>query len=503
LQKSGPLSQEVPVVRPSRWVFAVVTTLVVSLLAGACVRDTTHGRAGTTDHDVIVHLFQWPWDSVAQECAEVLGPAGFAAVQVSPPHEHVVLAAQGFPWWQDYQPVSYQLVTRRGDRDAFAGMVATCRAAGVDIYVDAILNHMTGGASAGSGPGSAGSPYSHYDYPAVPYGFDDFHHCGRHGDNVIRDWTDPWEVQNCMLLSLADLKTGSPLVQNTLVDYLNDLISLGVAGFRVDAAKHVPADNLAAIYARLDGEPYLFQEVIEGSPVELSPTGYTGIGAVTEFRYGDMVSEAFRRGRLARLSALVDSMLLDSADAVVFIDNHDTQRGMRSPLTYRDDTSYAMAQAFMLAFPYGRPKVMSSFDFRPGDHDASPPSHPDGTTKPVDCADPGWVCEHRWRTTANLVQLRNVSHGHDVVHWWSDGNQLAFGRGSAAFLVFNRDEAPLTRTFTTDLPAGTYCEVARGDVTGGECTGETFSVDADGRLDATVPGNGMVALHIDARTDRD
>ena len=31
---------------------------------------------------VIVHLFEWPWDAVARECEEVLGPKGFCGVQV-------------------------------------------------------------------------------------------------------------------------------------------------------------------------------------------------------------------------------------------------------------------------------------------------------------------------------------------------------------------------------------------------------------------------------------
>ena len=30
----------------------------------------------------LVHLFEWPWDAVARECEEVLGPKGFCGVQV-------------------------------------------------------------------------------------------------------------------------------------------------------------------------------------------------------------------------------------------------------------------------------------------------------------------------------------------------------------------------------------------------------------------------------------
>ena len=37
----------------------------------------------------IVHLFEWSWDAVADECTKVLGPKGFCGVQVSPPNEHI------------------------------------------------------------------------------------------------------------------------------------------------------------------------------------------------------------------------------------------------------------------------------------------------------------------------------------------------------------------------------------------------------------------------------
>ncbi|MCY7344291.1 MAG: hypothetical protein LH603_21260 [Pseudonocardia sp.] len=67
---------------------------------------------------------------------------GFGSIQVSPPQEHVVLPDRSHPWWQDHQPTSSRLERRRGDRAALAAMVATCHDAGVQIYVDAIVNHM-------------------------------------------------------------------------------------------------------------------------------------------------------------------------------------------------------------------------------------------------------------------------------------------------------------------------------------------------------------------------
>ena len=354
---------------------------------------------------------------------------------------------------------------------------------------------MAGGSSTGTG--SAGSTYSHYGYPAVPFGNDDFHHCGRNGNDDIANYGDRWEVQNCELVDLSDLKTEAEYVRGKLVGYLNDLIGLGVDGFRVDAAKHMPVADLQNIYSRLNGTPYIFQETIEGGAGEPSPSEYTGIGDVTEFRYGDVVGNAFRDGNLSNLQNTSGQMLLAGGDAVAFIDNHDTQRNGRAKLTYKDGSSYALSEAFMLAYPYGTPSVMSSFTF--SNPDAGPPASSNGTTSAVNCSS-GWACEHRWRTTANMVGFHNASYGTGLTNWWSNGsNQIAFGRGANAYAVFNRGGS-LNRTFSTSLPAGTYCDVANGDYTSNSCSGTTYTVNSSGQFTGTVPANGMVALHINART---
>lgn len=41
-----------------------------------------------------------------------------------------------------YQPVSYKLQGRMGSRDDLRNMINTCRALGVRVYADAVINHM-------------------------------------------------------------------------------------------------------------------------------------------------------------------------------------------------------------------------------------------------------------------------------------------------------------------------------------------------------------------------
>lgn len=450
---------------------------------------------------VIVHLFEWKWSDVAHECEQFLGPTGYEAVQVSPPNEHVLVA--GRPWWQRYQPVSYQLTSRSGTRAEFASMVSRCRAAGVGVYVDAVINHM---AAVGSGTGSGGSTYTPYNFPGL-WTTANFHHCGRNGTDDIANYQDRYEVQNCELLNLADLDTGSTVVRDRIAAYLNDLVDLGVAGFRIDAAKHMAAADIAAIESRLHGDPYVYQEVIEGSGEPIRASEYVGNGDVTEFAYSREISRVFLSGQLSWLSNFGPSWgFLPSANAQVFTDNHDNQRGHGSGgsiVTFKNGAVHDLANVFALGWPYGHPSVMSSYDFT--DTDQGPPSDANGNTTSVyqggvaDCDGP-WMCEHRHRPIAGMVGFRSVTAANpSVTNWWTNGNdQLAFGRGPLGFVVVNAETAPVTRTFQTGMAAGAYCNVTVAQVTRGACTSDIVTVDAAGRFTATVPAMSALAIHVGA-----
>ncbi|NEE06223.1 glycosidase, partial [Streptomyces sp. SID7499] len=97
-------------------------------------------------------------------------------------------------WWTSYQPVSYRIAGRLGDRDSFAAMVESCHAAGVKVVADAVINHM----AAGSGTGTGGTSYTKYDYPGT-FRDQDFHTCRKD----IANYGDRGDVQNCELVGLA------------------------------------------------------------------------------------------------------------------------------------------------------------------------------------------------------------------------------------------------------------------------------------------------------------
>ena len=58
-------------------------------------------------------------------------------------------------------------------------------------------------------------------------------------------------------MGLTDLDGSQSYVQDKISGYFNHLIDLGVAGFRVDAAKHMWPKDLAAIQAKVCGQIYV------------------------------------------------------------------------------------------------------------------------------------------------------------------------------------------------------------------------------------------------------
>ncbi|WP_435610967.1 carbohydrate-binding module family 20 domain-containing protein [Streptomyces sp. C10-9-1] len=453
---------------------AAALAVVAAAAAAVTAPPTPAVAAPPGTKDVTAVMFEWTFPSVARACTDVLGPAGYGFVQVSPPQEHI----RGSQWWTSYQPVSYRIAGRLGDRAAFAAMVDSCHAAGVKVVADAVVNHM----AAGDGTGTGGSPYTKYGYPGI-YSAPDFDNC----TSQVVDYRNRFNVQECELVGLADLDTGEEYVRDRIAAYLDDLRSLGVDGFRIDASKHMAAADLAAVKSRLtDPGVHWKHEAIHGEGEAVSPSEYLGSGDVQEFRYARALKQVFRNEDLAHLKNFGTAWgFMDSAKSAVFVANHDTERG-GDTLTYKDGSAYTLAHVFMLAWPYGSPDVHSGYEFT--DHDAGPPNG-----GRVDaCYRDGWKCQHAWREISSMVAFRNTAHGRGVTDWWDDGgDRIAFGRGDRAYVAINHDGSAFTRTFQTSLPSGAYCDVQ---------SGRSVTVDGSGRFTATLAAGTAVALHAGARS---
>jgi alpha-amylase len=308
-----------------------------------------------------------------------------------------------------------------------------------------------------------------------------------------------------MLLSLSDLKTQSTTVRTKIAAYLNDLVSLGVDGFRIDAAKHVSVADFAAIRAMLNPTvaenvaPYIAQEVFTGATNnELKPAAFVSNGDVLGFSYAMGLRTQFTNGTLSNL-ATIPSWSLDatSDQTYAMVTNHDLERD-GTTLRYQDGAKYVLANYFMLAYPYGQPSIYDGFTF--SSNGQSPPSDSNGYVTDTDCGAGAWQCITHSVGVKGMVGWRNATASATTVSDFTTtaGNIIAFRRGSLGWIGINASANPSTATYATGLANGTYCDVITGVPTATGCSGSTVTVSG-GTAAVTIPSNSAVAIHVNAR----
>lgn len=456
-------------------------------LAGLTALPAAPAHADTTTSgDVIANLWSYNWNSVASECTDVLGPNGYGAVWVAPPAES--LKQTDYYWWDVYQPYSYDLDGRFGTEAQFASMVDACHDAGVKVYTDAVINHT----AAQTGTGYHGTKITNkYDTP--DWDPDDYHTSAECSDSdmIIDDWSNLTEIQNCELLGLPDLETEDEDVRSGIAGYLNKQIALGVDGFRIDAAKHMPVADLNAIRGKLNtttsgSAPYVFQEVYPGATPAASD--YYSSGDVLDFTYASKLKSAFR-GNVSDLESLSSAGILSPDSSVSFVSNHDTERD-GSHLSYKDGDSYRLATIFQLAYKWSTPTVYSGFEFSYSDQ--APPHSSNGFVTDTDCSD-GWYCLQRDPAVTGMVKWHNAVGSEPVTDWSTKSSDvIGFGRGSGGYLALNNGSSAATHTFTTGMADGTYTNVIDN--------GATTVTVSGGKATLTVPAKGAIAFHDGAFT---
>ena len=482
----------------------------------------THAAAALNPRDTSVQMFHWKWNDVAKECTNWLGPQGVGGVQISPP----TAAQNGVNWYDIYQPVDYtSFVSKMGNATEFQAMINTCHAAGVRVYADIVVNHL----SAATGTATNGASFSAASLSYPRFSANDFHSNCTIQDGDYGSPGNRYSVTSCRLVGLPDLNTGSSYVQTEVKNYLTTLINMGVDGFRFDAAKHIAQADLQAIVNGITHTTkaaealWITQEIITDGNVDRN--SYLSIGTLNEFKYPYAMKAMFRNENGNSISQIRNIMgtpgnwggtwgFLSGASNTVFVNNWDTERNGESlnasnKTGITNDTNgtkrYDLANILMLAWPYGEAQIHSGFNFSNRDADAPSASPFDASGNPKINQD--WDFIHRWSDISNMVAFRTVTSGQGVDNFTTGtSNQIAFNRGAKGFVAINNEYSSWTSSFQTLLPAGTYCNVVQGVLNAAktDCSGGKVVVAANGTFSMTIPANGgtsvpAVALHINQK----
>jgi hypothetical protein len=417
-------------------------------------------------------------------------------------------------------------------------MVTRCNNVGVRIIVDVVLNHMVGvgeidNVNAGSSwtsfyNGTSGAE----QFPGVPYGSGDFNDFRCTNSVQGSDYSNSAvNVRNCRLEGLLDLNQApGSWVASQIVYYLNQLVGIGVAGFRVDAATNMWPTDLLNIFQQVNNlnsaifganqRPFIVQE-FHASPVILQ-SDYVNNGRVTNFDYGQQVSQAVWRGNQHFQSFAnfgpswnyygTSYAYGEDHDNLAFIDNHDTQRDGTGVLTYKYGAQYCMAISYMLAWPFAYTRVMSSYAFSSSDQGPPTTGYPSWTvTSPTFLSDTtcntasGWICEHRWLVNRQMARFRSVTAGSAATDIVTGTDQIAFAREGTGYFAINNNanSAWSLNGVQTTLPAGTYCNVYFENIplspAPTSCSTPALTVASDGTASFSVPAQNVLAVHLGSR----
>ena len=437
---------------------------------------------------VIIHPFQWSYDSIAKECTEYLGPAGFDGVQISQPAEH---ANKGNVWWAVYQPVNFNnFTTMTGNETQLKNMIKACNEAGVKVFADAVFNQRPN-----DGVGLGGSTYGNNSYPD---GFNDgdFHHNGC----SVSNYSDEWNVRQCALLGMTDTATDNSSTQDKIADFLVKLMGMGVYGFRIDAAKHMHYNDINAIMEKTEAKagkrPPIYMEVIGNSQEapDIQPNKYTFIdnSVVTDFSYVDRMKEIFDNGDYG--SALTFGLAVDSDNAEVFVNNHDDEYHRCSAgscsMGTQGNPKYNLAQSWLAVWPKGKVRqIYSGYKFN--SHDPAGPIS-------ADRCQGGWLCQHRVPFVLNAPRFARATRGEAVSTSGFSDNVLWFNRGSKGFYAMNTSGSDVTKSFNVTMADGTYCDILGATDPKNNPCGSDITVSG-GKITVTIPSMSAIAICTDSQ----
>ena len=247
---------------------------------------------------VIVELFGWPYDDITEEC-EFLGRAGYLGVKIFFPNEAILSSdftenGEINPWWYLYQPVSYKLNSRFGDKTQLKNMINKCRLNNIRTYSDIVINNMV------SYDNYKNKNYTNLkpvlEFPSVPYCGTDFH-CFKE----IKNYNDENQLNTGWINNLIDLNTGKDYVQQRIADFITDLLSLGISGIFIYNAKYISPNDYTEIFKKLKNNlglefPEDFLTVLEFDFTENKNMLICGNG---NYSFSDPFKEKLTKGGLS------------------------------------------------------------------------------------------------------------------------------------------------------------------------------------------------------------
>ena len=168
----------------------------------------------------ILHLFQWRINDIIPEL-KTIKDQGFDAIQISPIQG---TKDSGMEWWKLYQPINLKIGNEQiGSKKDLINLIQEARKYNIRIVVDIVLRHVAGDETYPL------KPHRNVDPELLPYLAEPI-------DAVNID-NDRWQcTRRCTGMPM--LNYDDPNLMKLYRRFLDELVFIGVDGFRLDQLKH-------------------------------------------------------------------------------------------------------------------------------------------------------------------------------------------------------------------------------------------------------------------------
>lgn len=447
----------------------VLALALLTPAIGAAKDRITH-NPDATNTETILHVWSWNFPTIAKNM-KTIADAGYAMLQTSPVQQHFnpegkitkIFDGGGKDgsWYYYYQPTDWKIGNAIvGTREQMKEMMDSAAKYNVQVLVDVLPNHTAFDVDAVSD-----------DFYKAVGGRDRMFHSK--GLTPINNYNDREQCTLWAMGSLPDVNTENPDFQKYYLTFVNDLLSLGVHGFRYDTAKHIgvhsdPVDTASGVKENdfwdvvtgrksVKGvslsQPYdslfVYGEVLQDKNVpELEYADYMG---QTASGYGHVLREALAKGSVNGLDIVSWHHQAAPEYLTTWVESHDTYCNAHESASLTDD-QIRIGWVFLTARQNGVPLFFS---------------RPMGSTRENYWGDnvigargndeffhPEVVAVNKFR--------KAMSGQKEDLQFSPDGSILLVNRGKKGAAVVNISSVAGFVDLPTGLPDGVYTDVVYG-----------------------------------------
>jgi alpha-amylase len=175
--------------------------------------------------ELIFQAFNWTIQGVKENLPKI-AEQGFNIIQLSPLQQHK--EKHNPTWYLAYQVTNYKIGNRLGTKEELKELCDLAHTYNIKIIIDVVFNHV--GNNGGGNQELIPSIEVEDEIRLRPDFF--------HSPFQIKDYENRDEcTQGC--IGLPDLNTASHDLQDLHINYLKQLLSSNVDGFRIDAMRHI------------------------------------------------------------------------------------------------------------------------------------------------------------------------------------------------------------------------------------------------------------------------